>query len=332
VLADALRPRYPEVPAGAGLYESLYFTAHHPAEPKALWVRHTVLKPALGPPRASLWCTWFDGGGVRAAKVTTREVSSTPDRSLVVGDHGWLGAGGSEGAVDHERLRVRWQLAFHDPEPPMFHLPRPWMYRARLPRTKSTSATPHCSVTGSVTVDGVVVGAEGWPCTIGHNWGAEHAERWIWLHADGRRSAGADADDGPVWLDVVIGRVRLGPVTTPWIGNGALSVAGERYRLGGLRPGSTRVVEGGRGATVTMRGRGITVESRAEIDLVGAVGWTYADPAGQTREVVNSSLARTTLQIERDGRPPLEVTAPVSAFELGAPRRPFDVPLQPFPD
>jgi hypothetical protein len=322
MLADALRPRYPEVPAGAGLYESLYFTAHHPAEPKALWVRHTVLKPADGPPRASLWCTWFADGGVRAGKVTTLDVSGTPDRPLVVGDHGWIGAGGSEGAVDQEQLRASWQLAFHDPEPPMFHLPKPWMYRAPVPRTKSMSATPRCTVAGSLTVDGVAVDVDGWPCTIGHNWGAEHAERWIWLHADAAE----------VWLDVVIGRIRFGPVTTPWIGNGSLSIGGRRHRLGGLRPGATRVVESGRGATVTMKGGGVTVEAGSEIDVPGSVGWTYADPAGKTREVVNSSVARTSLRIQRDGRPPLEVTAPVSAFELGAARRAIEVPLQPFPD
>ena len=322
MLADALRPRYPEVPAGAGLYESLYFTAHHPAEPKALWARHTVLKPAGGPARGSLWCTWFDGDGVRAAKATTPEVTSTPDQPLRIGDDGWISADGAQGAVDHEQLRASWRLAFRDAEPPMFHLPKQWMYAASVPRTKSMSATPLCALQGSLAVDGDEITVDGWPCTIGHNWGVEHAERWIWLHADA----------GHVWLDVVIGRVRLGPVTTPWIGNGSLSVDGQRHPLGGLRPGVTRVAEAARGATVTMKSGGVSVEARTEIELHRAVGWTYADPAGHTREVVNSSVARTTLRIDRVGRPPLDVIAPVSAFELGAARRAFEVPIQPFPD
>jgi hypothetical protein len=319
------------VPATAGIYESLYLTAHHPSEAKALWVRHTVLKAAGGPPRGALWCTWFDGGaGVRAAKVLTTEIATTAERPLSIGPHAWIGAGGAEGAVEHEGFRARWQLAFRDPEPPMFHLPRPWMYTAPLPRTKSLSAAPMLTLAGSLEVDGDAVAVDGWPCSIGHNWGAEHAERWIWLHADA--VAPAETGDGPVWLDVVVGRIRVGPVTTPWIGNGAVSVAGRRHRVGGLRPGATRVAEHDRGATVTVRGNGVTVEARSDIDLSRCVGWTYADPAGNTREVVNCSVARTALRIRRDGRPPLEVTAPVSAFELGAPRRAFDVPLQPFPD
>ena len=31
---------------------------------------------------------------------------------------------------------------------------------------------------------------DGWPGMVGHNWGAEHAERWIWLHGALRRRAG----------------------------------------------------------------------------------------------------------------------------------------------
>lgn len=326
-LAGVLRPRYVETPAKSGLYESLYLTAHHPAEPKALWIRHTVLKSPGTPPRASLWCTWFDEGGVRAAKVSTPEASRTPERALQVGPHGWIGAGGATGAVDLDSLRARWELQFADPEPPMFHLPKPWMYTAPVPRTKSISAAPLLRLAGSLQVDGQAVDIDGWPCTIGHNWGAEHAERWLWLHADG------DAGDGPVWLDAIVGRIRLGPVTTPWIANGAVSIAGRRYRLGGLRFGvNTAVTEHDRGATLRLRGRGITVELRAEVDLSRSVGWTYADPAGHTSEVVNCSVASTVLRIDRPGGAPLEVAAPVSAFEIGGRRRALDVPLQPFPD
>lgn len=201
------------------------------------------------------------------------------------------------------------------------------MYTAPVPRTKSISAAPRLTLAGSLVVDGEPVDVGGWPCTIGHNWGAEHAERWIWLHAD------ADLEDGPVWLDLVIGRIRLGPVTTPWIANGALSLAGRRHCLGGVFPGAgTGVTEHDRGATVVVRGHDLAVTARSEIDLPSGVAWTYADPAGHTSEVVNSSVARTLLTVEREGHPTIQVAAPVSAFELGAPRRAFDVPLQPFPD
>ena len=328
-LAPALRPRHVEVPVRAGLYESLYFTAHHPVERRALWVRHTVLKPPGGPPRASLWCTWFGDDGVRAGKVTTTDVESTADRPLRVGTHGWIDAAGAEGRIEEEPLRASWALHFRDPEPPLSHLPHPWMYSSPVPRTKSISAAPLLTLGGALTVDGEDVDVEGWPCTIGHNWGTEHAERWIWLHADADAVAGEDA----VWLDVVIGRIRVGPVTTPWIANGAVSIGGRRHRLGGVRPrAGTRVGEDDRGATVRLRGTGISVLARAEMDPPRSVAWVYADPAGHTSEVVNSSVARTTLTIRRDDHPELELTCPAGAFELGGRERAYEVALQPFAD
>ena len=60
---------------------------------------------------------------------------------------------------------------------------------------------------------------------VGHNWGAQHAERWIWLHGV--------TEEGD-WLDAAIGKVKLGRVTTPWVASGALSLGGERPRW---RPG-----------------------------------------------------------------------------------------------
>jgi hypothetical protein len=326
-LAAALQPRYVEAPAKAGLYESLYLTAHHPTEPRALWVRHTVSKPPGTAPRASLWCTWFDSNGVRAAKVTTTEASSTAERPLQVGDHGWIGAGGAAGAVDLPSLVARWDLRFCDPEAPMLHLPKPWLYTAPVPRTKSLSAAPMLRLEGSLTVDGHDIDVDRWPCSIGHNWGAEHADRWIWVHADG------EAEDGPVWLDAIVGQIRVGPATTPWIANGAISIGGVRHRLGGLRLGAgTPVAVHDRGATVTLRGRDVTVQLDAELDLARCVAWTYADPAGNTREVVNSSVAPTVLRIRPARSALVHVTAPVSAFEIGGRHRAFDVPLQPFPD
>jgi len=337
-LAGALRPRYIDTPAKAGLYESLYLTAHHPTEPQALWLRHTVLKRPGAKPRAALWCTWFGGGGVRAGKVSSAVAVSSPDRPLQVGDHGWIGVDGVVGAIDLAELRAGWDLKFQDPEPPLHHLPRPWMYTAPFPRTKSVSAAPMVRLSGSLEVDGQAVDIDGWPCSIGHNWGAEHAERWIWVHAD------AGTDEGHVWLDVVLGRVRLGPVTTPWIANGAVSIAGRRHRLGGVlqqlpsvlpvRIGAgTLVTEHDDGATVQLRGGDVAVDLQAHVHLADCVGWSYADPAGHTSEVVNCSVARTALRIQPSaGGAALDVTAPVSAFEIGASRRALNVEIQPFPD
>src|SRR5436305_1418514 len=54
-----------------------------------------------------------------------------------------------------------------------------------------------------------------------------HAERWIWMH-------GIELQGAPgAWIDMGIGRIKLGPVVTPWIANGAIELDGERIPLGG---------------------------------------------------------------------------------------------------
>ena len=116
-----------------------------------------------------------------------------------------------------------------DTAPPLRHLPHPRLYGAPLPRTKLESPAPAARFSGTVEADGRRLELDGWPGMVGHNWGAQHAERWIWLH-------GIGFDGAPdAWLDLAAGRVRIGPATTPWVANGALHVDGRRHVLGGLR-------------------------------------------------------------------------------------------------
>ena len=77
-------------------------------------------------------------------------------------------------------------------------------------------------------LDGALVDVVGWRATVGHNWGAEHAERWVWLHAAGFE------DEPDAWLELAIARVRVGGALTPWIANGA--VAHRRPALPARRP------------------------------------------------------------------------------------------------
>ena len=63
------------------------------------------------------------------------------------------------------------------------------MYTARLPRTKLLSPAPVAVFDGTLEVGGTTIGVDGWPGMVGHNWGEQHAEQWIWLHGlgfDGR--------------------------------------------------------------------------------------------------------------------------------------------------
>ncbi len=127
---------------------------------------------------------------------------------------------------------------------------------------------------------------------VGHNWGAEHAERWIWLHGVGF------AQDESAWLDVALGRIKVAGRLTPWVANGALGIAGKRYRIGGLGARGLRVQESTEGCVLSMPGpKGLRVDAHVRVPSASSAGWRYADPDGGEHEVANCSVARVELDV-----------------------------------
>ena len=312
--------RFPAVPLDAGHYESFYLKACHPVEPLGVWIRYTVHKRPGAPPNGSLWVTLFDGGaeGPRAHKETRPAPVGGGADWIAVGDAA-MRAGAAVGSVDG----AEWDLRFATSEPPLYHLPGDWMYRARLPRTKLLSPVPGARFDGSLHVDGRTIAVDGWPGVIGHNWGAQHAERWIWLHC---------LTEGGDWLDAALGKVKLGRFTTPWVGSGAISLGGERYPLGG--PGrKLEVREAPDGCDFLLTGKGLRVRGNVSARRKDVVGWVYADPDGSEHNTVNCSIADMDLRVERDGGPAAELTVQgAAAYELGMRERDHGIPIQPFPD
>ena len=121
---------------------------------------------------------------------------------------------------------AHWDLAITGQQPPLRPLRPPVLYRAPLPRTKLEAVVPDGQVTGMLQVDGREVSVSGWRGTAGHNWGSEHADSWVWLHA-------ADFGAAPeAWLELVLARIRVGPARSPWTAIGALGLSGERIAPG----------------------------------------------------------------------------------------------------
>src|SRR5215211_107829 len=325
---DPTQARFPHVPARAGHYESFYLRACHPSEPLGVWIRYTVHKRPHARPNGSLWFTLFEGGadGPKRSKVTLPDPAAGGADWLRVGE-ARLGAGEASGHAGSERCDASWELRLGTGERPLFHLPRHWMYTAPVPRTKLLSPSPAARFDGRLTVDARGITVDNWGGMVGHNWGVQHAERWIWLHA-----LGFDGASDATWLDVVIGRLKFGPLTTPWIANGALSLDGERHALGG--PGRrTEVRESPEGCEFTLRGRGIAVRGSVRADRRDFVGWIYADPDGREHNTLNCSVADMALTVERDDGPPLELRlSGGAAYELGMRERDHGLPIQPFPD
>ncbi|HKP91831.1 MAG TPA: hypothetical protein VJT75_17825 [Thermoleophilaceae bacterium] len=319
--------RFPQVASGRGHYESFFIRAFHPDEPIGVWIRYTVLKRPDREPRGSLWLTLFDAGadGPVASKATLGpgEVSAEPPY-IRVAEAGAVGDGLATGHVEG----ASWELSFESAEPPLRHLPKPWMYRAPIPRTKLLSPYPAATFSGHVAVGERRLELDGWQGTTGHNWGAQHAERWIWMHG-----AAFDGDER-TWLDLGLGRIKLGPVTTPWTAAGAISIDGERHPLGGPAAARrTKVHERPDACQFTIPGSGLTVCGEVAAPKKDFVGWVYSDPDGGEHNTVNCSIARMELTIEREGQAPQRLTtAHGAAYELGMRESDHGVPIQPFPD
>jgi hypothetical protein len=324
--------RFPRVGAKAGHYESFYVKACEPGGGRGVWIRHTVHKRPGAEPNASIWFTFFDraADGPRATKVTVpaAELSVPPGSWIRVAD-AEIGPGAAEGSVDTEALAAAWSLTFSAEAEPCRYLPVDWLYEAPLPKTKFVAPVPLAHFDGRLEIDDEEsIELSGWPGMIGHNWGSEHAERWVWLEGTGF------TESPDTYFDAGAARIRLGSRTSPWIPSGMLMLDGEPHRLGGLgaiRSASIGAEPGACG--FVLPGKDILVRGRVAAPLKDFVGWVYADPAGPEHHTVNCSVADLELTVERPGLPRRELTLPGGgAYELGMRETDHGIPIQPYPD
>ena len=323
-------PRFPKVAEKAGHYESFYLKACRPGGGQGVWIRHTVHKRPGAEPTASIWLVLFDSEaeGPRATKVTVpAEGLSAPAGSWVRVDGAEIGPGRAQGAVGTDALAASWDLAFSgDDARPCKYLPADWLYEAPVPRTKFVAPYPNASFDGRLEVDGETIDVAGWPGMIGHNWGSEHAERWVWLEGTGF------PDSPGTYFDAGAARVKLGSWTSPWIPSGMLVLDGVAHRLGGLgQIRSTSIRETPTACEFTLPGKDIVVRGRVSAPEKDFVGWIYADPKGPEHNTVNCSVADLELTIERPGVAPRQLSLPAgAAYELGMRETDHGIPVQPY--
>ena len=324
--------RFPSVPEKAGHYESFYLKLNRPGGGLGAWIRHTVHKRPGEPFTCALWFTLFDADAA-GPRATKRQFGAgqleAPEHSYIrVGD-AVLADGRATGSVSTDALDASWDLSFADEHEPFHHLPREFLYEARLPKTKFLSPYPNAVWNGHLKVGGERIEVDGWRGMIGHNWGAEHAERWVWI--DGSAFDGHSPES---YFDMAVGRIKVAGLTTPWVGNGMLVLDGVEHRLGGFeRIPSTEVEESPTSCRFQLKGKGIRVSGRVAAERKDFVAWIYADPVGPEHNTLNCSVSDLELDVELDGKPAERLTASgTAAYELGTRDTDHGVPLQPYPD
>jgi hypothetical protein len=322
--------RFPKVGAKAGHYESFYIKACRPGGGRGIWIRHTVHKRPGEEPKGSIWFTLFDSdsSGPRATKVTvpSAELSSPAGSWIRVAD-AEIGPGQATGSVETDSLKAHWELSFSGDAEPCKYLPADWLYEAPIPRTKFVAPYPDAQFDGWLDLDGERLEIAAWPGMIGHNWGSEHAERWVWLEGTGFESDGTYFDAGAA-------RIKLGPLTSPWIAAGMIVLDGEQHRLGGFeRIRSSKISETPTACDFVLPGKDIVVRGRVSGRAKHFVGWVYADPKGPEHNTLNCSIADLELTVERKGAEPRRLNlAAGAAFEFGMRETDHGIPIQPYPD
>lgn len=315
----AAAPRFPHVKANAPHYESYFARAAAPDGGSAFWLRHTShQRPGHGQ-TASLWLTLFDGDDVRAGKVTVPGAAGAGAAYFAI-PRASIDRDGARGQLRSPTLDADWSFGFNGTDAEQLHLPARWLYRTPLPRTKS--ATPHPGVTFAGRLGPFDI--TGWKGLVSHNWGSEHAARWIWIHAI--------LPDG--WLELVAARIAVGRWLTPWVATGALQLDGRRHRLGGLRHARhTRIEAHTTEVGLTLGGEGVRLRLRLAAPSVRFVCWRYADPAGPEHDTAHCAVADLRLDVDRQGEPPrrLQVRSAAS-YEHGGPAGGHGLPVQPYPD
>jgi len=306
--------RFPQVNRGAGMYESWYARVVAPDGKLAAWIRYTIDKVPGEEATGTIWFTLFDEEAERP--VARREIgrsASAPVNTWVQIGNSTIGPAGLHG----ECFEAAWQLRFQPRAPVLFHLPRPRFYELPLPKTKPISPVPLGDFDGTIRFGEREILVEGWRGMIGHNWGSEHAERWIWLHGSGF------TEDPEAWVDVALGRIRVGGRLLPWVANGAIHSGGKIRRIGGMFTPGVDVTEEPLclEAGMPVAGKGyldLEVESPANL----TVGWHYGEPAEpevRSHDVANCSAARMKARLTLPGHNAVTdlSTARGAVYELG---------------
>ena len=199
------------------------------------------------------------------------------------------------------------------------------LYRSPLPRTKLEATVPDGQVTGLLEVGDRKVSVSGWRGTVGHNWGSEHADSWVWLHAEGFGGA------PEAWLDLVLARIRVGPATSPWTAMGALGLGGTRIVLGGLgRRPKVSASPGLLTADIPSPAARLRLSVAAGDDATVAV--PYTDPRGTSRTVSHAALASVELSLHRRGGRELSLSTSRGVYEYGTRQEMPGVLPQPLPE
>lgn len=218
-------------PGGAGHVESWFLRANHPTEPRALWLKATILAPDparggdSGPPTADVWAIAFDGA--RRRTFATRLTIPWRDATFHGGDEDTVArvgpchfvfgrVGTASGALlDPRDGAVGWDLAWRPTgsalDAALVLFAYDSMLEGPFPRSKLVTPVAAATFSGQLDVFGERWDLAGWHGMQGHNWGREHTPEYAWGQCLFLDAAGAPH----CMAEAFTARIRIGSRLSP---------------------------------------------------------------------------------------------------------------------
>jgi hypothetical protein len=326
-----------------GHVESLFLKLNLP-DARALWLKLTFLSRTIGKAEqvAEGWAIAFNLDGQArdmsspTSTVALKQTWPASDAEIAK-DCLYVRVGGVE--MYHGRTRgelrdpdsgehIQWDLSYSCEHTGFRHLPYGWMYKGPIPKTKAATPQMQALFSGVVTVNGELSSIRDAPGMLGHNWGRQHAEHWVWAHCN----RWVESDE--VAFEGVSSKVKLGPFTTPQLTALMVRMPGERVIINGLWAliRNESQLEGLSWSFSGQRGdRRISGWFKAPPDRF--VGVDYHDPDGRIVHCLNSKIAHGMVTISaREGsrwQPMYTLhTEDSAALEFGLRGETLGVPIQ----
>jgi hypothetical protein len=279
-----------------GHYEVYYVTLTDPRSGVGIWIRYTMLAPAVAaePATCALWFLVMDpDGGTFARKATfpiEQLVASAEPFNLRVGD-ATLTDEGMSGAFEDVSWELRWTGGR------AYEHVNPMLRAAGVANT--ILVLPHADVVieGAIKFAGRRVELAGARGGQAHLWGSKHASRWAWVHCNDFATVGGEpvADTFIDGVSVVVPRFgrEMGP-STPVVGRVEGTDFHSTSPLRILSNASTFALTGWRFEAVSGARK---VVGEVDADRGQLAGVTYTDPDGELAYCYNSETATMRLQL-----------------------------------
>lgn len=283
--------------AGRPGIESYFLRANHPTEPRAVWLKATILVPTSGPAVAEAWIAVFAPEGNHAVKATV------PLEQATFAEEGGtttirVGAcefrlGPTGGAVQGTLGGHRWDLRYDGVAGlggPLCVYPSRRMIDGGFPTSKLLTPVPVARFSGTVDRTSVV----GWLGMQGHNWGKVYAVEYAWGQCLFPGEDGAPF----AMVEGFTGRVRIGPVVTPRLSALIVRRGENEYRFDQVfSPWRQRAEVGDRRWSLGVSGPAGEARLTLEADTAAIVCLGYVNPDGALSYCLNSKLARVRLRV-----------------------------------